>query len=160
MKSVVVIGAGVVVATKHKWKLEIGDRSGDGHSQCDTFLIESNLTVEEANEAYFAAKKALKKGYPETICHDYEDGSIDRDMIDKLHSLGFEFTNWDADGEPGDEDEIMYPGSDGMAQLTLWFIKQGNPEFKYKILSDNVPTFGGHTKKGYIGQIGYGVFSC
>ena len=34
-------------AKKHKWTIQIGDWSNDGHGKCSDKLIESNLTNEE-----------------------------------------------------------------------------------------------------------------
>lgn len=145
---------------KHKWEFTVGDRSHDGHGLKDTFVIESNLTVAEAREAYHKAKKKFKKAYPEVICSDYEDGSVEYSMLQELRLLGFEFENCDGDGEEGEEDEVIYPSSEGMLQLTMWCIKQGNPEFKYKLINNDLEEFGGYGPGGdYISFIGYGTFS-
>jgi hypothetical protein len=144
---------------KHKWNIDIGDWSNDGHGKCESKLIESNLTHEEAREAFFKAKEKLGKSYPEEICHEYEDHSVTADMLDELKGHGFEFEGCDEDGE-GDE-RVVYPYTEGMLQLTLWFIKVGNPDFKYKIINPpstpSLAFYGFDKQKRHISFIGYGV---
>lgn len=40
---------------KYKFKIPIGDWSGDGHSKHEDYLIESNKPVEQVRELYFQA---------------------------------------------------------------------------------------------------------
>ena len=146
-------------AKKHKWAIDIGDWSNDGHGKCESKLIESNLTNEEAREAYFKAKEKLGKAYPEIVCQEYEDYLVDAEMLKELRAHGFEFKDCDGEGE-GDE-EVVYPYVEGMLQLTLWFIQQGNPDFKYKIINPpstpRLAFYGFDKQKRHISFIGYGV---
>jgi len=147
---------------KHKFNIDIGDWSSDGHGKCKSFLFESSHSVEDVREAYFAAGKKLKKNWPEEVCHDYGDYSVTAEVLRELKQVGFEFKDCDFDGEEGADDEVCYPSEEGMLQLTVWFIKQGNPEIKLKQISTpKVPSlafYGFDKKKRHIGFIGYGIY--
>lgn len=139
---------------KTKWELQIGDWSGDGHSQCDDYVIESNFTVQEAREAYFVAKKKYPKICPEKVACEWESSLtikeaqawIDAGVLDISKSA---------------EEWVDEFHTDDFALAVLNYIKLGNAEFEFKIIEDDLETFnyyGYDKKKRHIGFFGYGLF--
>lgn len=145
----------------HTIKFEIGDWSGDGHGQHESFMVESNVPVEEVREAYFKAreKSEFKSITPEDICSDYEENTVKAPELRKLLAVGYNYDEqWDY-WDPKKPHEERLPGINGMLHYLLWFIKQGNPEITFKQSKiDNTFHFYGHDKKGrHIQFIGYGT---
>ena len=139
-----------------KFKIAIGDWSGDGHGINEYFKIKSNKSVEEVREAYFKAIQILGKDYPKEICQEYEDDYVSEYDQEELEELGFVFTHYH-ENTLG----LVYPTAKGMLELTLWFLKQGDPDLILK-QEEEVPTlhfYGFDDKERHIGFIGYGLFN-
>jgi len=141
---------------KYKFKIPVGDPSGDGHSQCEYFIIESNKSQEEIKEAYnksceltglvFTENKdivvngeKLDWQHPEyknrKICVDfesYEASNLAKEIL----------KNYNIDGD--------VDGTDGLLDIFLEFIKLSLPNFEYKLIEDNIPILNL--------PIGYGLF--
>jgi hypothetical protein len=144
-----------------KFKLILGDWSGDGHGITEVVMMHTNGTLQAVREAYF---KAIKKTGIDigTICQEYEDGSIKEKDWKKLQELGYKGFNEvdedyidDATGDIGLE-------PDQWVDMFKWFVKQGDPKVTLSTKADKVDMFHwyGNDKKGrHLRFFGYGLFS-
>ena len=143
---------------ENKFKLDVGDPSGDGHSQSDYYIIKSNKTMEEVGDAYnksclstglvFTSKtpiivegKELKYGdseyYSRMICAEYEQYNPSNLARDILKGMGI-------------VDTVINGSAYKLTILFLEFIKLSLPDFEYEILINDVPSLEL--------TIGYGLF--
>lgn len=148
---------------KYKFKLPIGDWSGDGHGRADYYVIESNKPVEEVREIYFQACENLGftlGGHGEkTPCSDYEDYKFPKETLKELLDFGVKL----------DKDTIDYinkqestDGTELFADIVIGLIMAQDKTLKLKRLSgEEMPMlpFYGFDKKGrHMGFFGYGLF--
>lgn len=145
----------------YKFKIPIGDWSGDGHGKDEDYYIESSLPVEEVRELYFQACEKLGftlDGHDKlTPCGEYEEYTFKQETIDALKNFGIEIS-------PIKEAQWIeeYIGTDEMCDLVLNFIKTQDKNLILKRIPDNdYPMFqfyGYDEKKRHIGYFGYGLF--
>lgn len=139
----------------HKLSIVVGDWSGDGHSQTERFVIESNLGRKDLLKAY---KNSVKKTGVDLdkVCCEYEDDAVDFLVWEKLAAHGLTFDKlFDDDWDLEEAEEsvktktriAIYP--DQFFKIYLFLIKVGNPNFEYKILD---------TQSEEIQIGGYGLF--
>ena len=157
----------------YKFRIPIGDWSGDGHGHKEFFLIKSNKPVEAVREAYFAASEKL--GYnldgshdaKNGPCADYEDRTIDNDWYSKLVRDGILNDNDDIsineDEESGDvENETYDVDTDMFVGMVLAYLKVGDPELVLEVIKEEslpmLPFYGYDDKQRHIGYFGYGLF--
>lgn len=151
----------------NKWKIAIGDPSGDGHSMCEYYIISSNYTVQEAREAYFKAVEESGVDVGETFADEYEEPYVTKEILDKLpqelvqlfKDNGYiEKDDWI---DNNDDEYYDIPDPESMVHIVMQFIKHYNPSFEYSIVQDDIPTFqfcGFDEKKRHIHGFGYGLF--
>lgn len=142
--------------SKYVWKLPIGDWSGDGHSVCNYFFIESNKSLQECREIYFSIKEKLGV-CPEDVCNEYQDSRI---TIEELKSLGIKPEDFFVDPLEEEEGEWIL-GEDEIVDLFLRYMMNNSEDLTLKIIQKDVemfPFYGFDEKKRHIGFIGYGVF--
>lgn len=68
-------------------KFPIGDWSGDGHSKCEWFILESNKPLREVRDTHLKSKEVLGFDIGE-LCSDYCDSFIDEKNFKLLLSNG------------------------------------------------------------------------
>lgn len=129
---------------KHKTELVVGDWSCDGHEKQDNILIVSNLTSEEIARAYQKGVKVVGFDLTEEVAVDYEDSSLSEEqqkMLLKancpLEEISFNYRYAKEHPEVGG-DWASFSGGE-FAELYLWFVEQGNPNFKFEYVAPNVP---------------------
>jgi len=147
---------------EYKFKLPIGDWSGDGHSQCEYFVIDSNVSAEALVPIYIEmdAKYNISG-----VCSQYEDTKMDADYIDFLESINIDPKDYFEDYDVDEYDQYIY--ADGLAQLVIDLLMNFDESLKLKIVKDEMPMFNnwlGQKVKGISGGgvfrlPGYGVFS-
>jgi hypothetical protein len=134
-----------------KFKMAIGDPSGDGHKEHASFVIDTDAeSIDEVNAAYKTAKQISGVDLIEEVCREYEEHYIIKEYIDKLEAVGIKVSDLGEEAPyQGPEDAVgFFP--DSWCQLVLEFLKLGNPKYHYYIVtSDEMPTFDGG---------GYGLF--
>lgn len=124
----------------YKFKLPIGDWSGDGHGHCEWFIVDSNKPFADVEKAFKAAKrkKALKEVHPQTICSDYEETAVKPEVWAKLRALGF--APFETKEEYSDFENNKYEAyvvdASLMAILVCWYIEQGDKELKLSLMED------------------------
>jgi hypothetical protein len=134
----------------HQFTIDIGDWSDDGHGKKNTFTFAANKPIEDVREAYFAAKKRLKKLCPESFCNGYEDRHIPDEIYNALTDAGCPLP-------AGDPESI---DTKGMALIVAWFCMQGNADLLV-VPCEPVPSlafYGQDAKRRHIGFFGYGLF--
>lgn len=117
---------------EYKFKITTGDPTRDGHSQTDDFFFISNYSVKEIEKAYKQSCTATGIDIS-SCCSDYEDSSIDEDILASLREAGI----------PDDviDNVSTYVGVSEFVILVLEFIKLSMPiDFKYEITNDNIPS--------------------
>lgn len=168
--------------TKKLFKVPVGDWSKDGHSQCDTYYVETNYSAKEMRQAY---KDTCEKiglqlnhsdnytGIPEVtdwrnkddawriLLSEYEESSINKKAVEILLEHGFDFNR--VDGERDGKDQFIvqeaYFNSEGVFDLFMWFISYSMPsDFEYKQVKLEAEPINGWWKSDLNHQIGYGVF--
>ena len=133
----------------YKFKLDVGDVSGDGHGKHDTYIIESNLPHDVVRSLY---KEAVEEtGIDVTkYCDEYEDSSIPVEIINELESHGVDI---DAIGKYTAEElrEGNVDGPEALISLIMAMVKMQEESFQWKYGNDSIPDLG-------IGSFGYGLF--
>lgn len=134
------------------FKLPIGDWSGDGHRQCEYYIVESNKPIDAVREAHFNIIE--KTGIDiNSICSCTEEDQIDEDLMEMLKSIGFTPSN-----RYGDETILC---ADDMAEIWILLLMKADPTLDLTIIVEDeiemLPFYGNDTKGRHIGNIGYGV---
>ena len=146
--------------TRYTFTIDIGDWSGDGHSDNRVYHASATAPIEVVREAYFVAKAAHPTLCPETYCNRYEDDAIRRDVVEALRQHGAPLPE-DLEPSPHSEDALWGMDADAMAEIVAWFLNLGNPALDVRIDKANAPprlAFYGCDNRGrHIGFIGYGV---
>jgi len=143
-----------------RFKLVLGDWSGDGHNITEAYTVECDLTLDEAREAYFLAKEKLPDLDPGSFCKDYEDCVLPEKVFNKLKELGCALGGWEVyDADYGLEPEYL-------AEIIVWFLNQGNPKLNARLVDESIPSFHfcgtnkiGDQRNAHIPSFGYGLFS-
>lgn len=128
---------------KHQIELILGDWSGDGHSQTESFHILSNLNSREIYKAFQAGVKIL--GFDITdFCSDYEDTEISVEFFSALATKGMDVSGYYI---TLDNTSTVNLDSNNYFSIYLFTIKLGNPSFNYEV-----------NKMSQINVGGYGFF--
>lgn len=157
-----------------KVKLEIGDPSGDGHKQHETFIFESNKTVQEIRKAYKDSCKLtglsfnhnqdftglnLAWNHPEhddrQIYVEYESTGISRLAEEILLKHGIDvWKGYDEDIDHEEECEI--DGADHFVELWTKFVQLSLPDLILTQITDNsIPCI---NEEDLNVQFGYGLY--
>lgn len=136
----------------------IGDWSDDGHGKVDYHEVLSSRPVEDVREAHFSCSNMFGIDIG-SICCDYEDWSLDDDLIEKLISLGYvsildELSFLDGKYHIENRDTIL--------SIWLFLLNKVDSSLNLRIAEDSPPmiTFYGTDDKGrHLEVPGYGCFS-
>lgn len=145
------------VPRPYKFKIAVGDWSGDGHGKCEYFLITSNKPMEKVREAFFAAVKKTKLDLGE-VCDKYEQSELTPKQVEKLTALNYDMSLIE---ETYKGVRIYYLDTEKMRDLVIWFLEQGDPSLSLGTKVDEVPLlqfYGGDRKGRHISGFGYGLF--
>ena len=135
--------------TRYRFRLPIGDWSGDGHSVCKWFTVESNKPVEDVREAHFKSREILDV---ESIFSEYGESSLDETQLASLPEWARDLYD--------EEEGALDDGPSSMAELWIRVLNLADPELELRIV-DGIPAltfFGYDEKKRNIGYVGYGLF--
>lgn len=138
----------------HYFCMTIGDWSDDGHGKHEDFRIESNFPVECVREAHFHIKGATGIDI-ESICSAYEEDEIEKEVVDALKEMGFQFED-----RTGSGDGVLCPQE--MARLWVFLLQKADSKLHLNIMDEDTPTlhFYGYDKQNrHIGCVGYGLFA-
>lgn len=132
-----------------KIKLIVGDWSDDGHGKTDIYLIKSNLSKKDIEEAF--DQGVAKIGCDITDhCKGYTDSKIAREEYNKFVAQGFKRGDYIYEDED-DESGPFYVSSETYRDLYLFTVKCGNDNFIFKHVFED--------RKNDIKIGGYGLFS-
>ena len=110
------------------FKLPIGDWSGDGHRQCEYYIVESNKPIDAVREAHFNIIE--KTGIDiNSICSCTEEDQIDEDLMEMLKSMGFTPSN-----RYGDETILC---ADDMAEIWILLLMKADPTLDLTIVVED-----------------------
>lgn len=147
-----------------KFSVHIGDWSGDGHGEKETFYVTADCSLEQVREAYFIAKNGMPKHLcPENFMEDYEDHTIPEKTYRDALKHGYDMLQG-FDKETVEEklqECLEYPQWEprDMLNYLLWFIKQGDARIEFEVGEiDTFAWYGNDKKKRHIGFMGYGLF--
>ena len=111
----------------------VGDWSGDGHSQSDSYLYQVNITADELKAAY--GRGVTEIGFSITsMCKDFEDGEIERQYAEKLVANGFVLECGETiEGRADDSmtEDYIYLNPSEFADAYMIIAKLGEPTLKY-----------------------------
>lgn len=146
---------------EYKFRMPIGDWSGDGHGKCDYYLIKSNKSVEDVREAHFLIKEKTRVDIDQ-VCSNYEENTLSGAVAYTLEKLGFfeSLSDVDADDSYSYYNEEYTMHSYGLARLWMFLLQKADESLRLEIINDNVENlpFYGFDKQGrHIGFNGYGV---
>lgn len=130
-------------------KLNAGDPSHDGHGLTESFVIESNLSLEHVREAYKVGCGNLGFDFEKTIARNYEDSTVTIEQLAALRKIGWKESEGD---DPIDADpvDLQYLQDDDYVTMWLAVVKAGNPTFQYSFVTDD---------SAEINIGGYGLYS-
>ena len=148
----------------NRFRIPIGDWSGDGHGRTTEYIIESNKTVEEVRELYFEAIIKLGfsldgNGYLDKLspCVEYGESTMSPDTVKALREFGITISDerlisWTED----------YVEKDDLCQLVLDVIKTQDKDLDIRIIPKKelpmLQFYGYDSQKRHIGYFGYGLF--
>jgi hypothetical protein len=155
---------------EYKFKLPIGDWSGDGHGKADWFTISSSHPLQEVREAYIKATEkvgfSLEGDGEKVPCGEYQEWTFPAERLTEM-GLGEDpyykeriedAYNTDYPDYLGKVDDVS---SDFFAQMVIDFIMVHNPEIKLEITNEGLEMFqwyGFDKKNRHLGYFGYGLF--
>jgi hypothetical protein len=139
---------------EYKFKIPVGDASGDGHEKCETFVLECNYSLDDITKAYEDSCELTGvdfDGYgPLSIATEYEDSSISEMAENALKKHGLDVrSDYEYYKEHPDQ-ELCIDGPKHFIKVLMGFIKISLPDLEYKISNDNLECF----RK----RVGYGLF--
>ncbi len=76
-------------------EFEIGDQSGDGHSQSDTYTFDCKhedggvISIEDIKYSYKIGSQIIGFDLVEDCCDFYEEHKLSEEEMDKLVSMGY-----------------------------------------------------------------------
>jgi hypothetical protein len=139
---------------QHRFYINIGDWSGDGHEKCDRLLHKSNYSVKKLQQAYHKSCSKIGVKLLE-VCSDYGEQHLEQDVAEKLLEAGcpMELLKEFED----DEDYIMT--AEKLAELLVWFVGVSMPEdFECTLIKEenalNFNGFWGDLNESF----GYGLY--
>ena len=135
----------------------VGDWSGDGHNQKETFLVSSSRSIKELRELHFKAEEYLDFAIGD-ICADYEQSYIESDQLEQLQALEIvpeDFVNEDLEAD--DILELWLAILNYVAKMeNLDIVLFYNPKTTERYPAMHF--YGYDEKKRHLGVPGYGVF--
>lgn len=151
---------------EYKFRIPIGDWSGDGHGKDEDMLVVSNKPLEQIRELYFQACDkigfSLDGSYKETELTPmsrYQDYRFEKETLKALLDFGVKIEQEDIDYI---EEQESTDGYDLFINIILAFIKTQDAELELEVIpSESFPMFqfyGFDDKKRHIGYFGYGLF--
>ncbi|WCF11519.1 hypothetical protein NDS46_31675 (plasmid) [Paenibacillus thiaminolyticus] len=142
-----------------RFKLPIGDWSGDGHGRCDYYLIKSSKPVEQVREIHFNIPEKMGINIEE-ICSEYGDCKVEARIIDKLIDLGFDLDLLEDTYQKGED---AYFSSEDMCQLWIFLLMKTDLSLRLELIEESniemLPFYGFDSKQRHIGFVGYGIFA-
>lgn len=126
----------------NQFKLQFGDWSNDGHGKSQDFILETNKSVKDVEEAYAKAKE--KSGVDlENICSEYEERALESETYDKLKALGWKPNLSEKDLARFENKNSFYSylnmTESLLVELFIWYVKFGDPTIEVSI--GKIPTF-------------------
>ncbi len=130
------------------FRLPIGDWSGDGHGNCECYLVRSNKPLSEVREAHFAIKETTGIDI-EVILDDSAHTYIEPELMSCFDKMGLTHAF---------SDTLL---SDELANLWMLLLMQADPELKLTMeCTDDfemLPFYGIDDKGRHISSVGYGI---
>lgn len=130
---------------EYKFNLEIGDTSGDGHSQMKTIFIECNHSISDLDDAYNRSVDLTGIDLIEDCCRDYEDNALDKDTADALiKHLDLVSIIGTCDKKYNKPHNLENLWIDTWIDLVMRFIKLSLPDLEYNIIKSESFDIGGY----------------
>lgn len=152
----------------NKVKLVLGDWSGDGHSVSNTYIFNTNKSVEEIQQAYKDSCKltgiqfndckdytrlGLNWDHPELkwrrICVDYEESTLHHKTIEVLKGFGINI----------EEHDTNCLHDSNFKRILIDFIRLSLPDLIIEEVEDGIPYINGFWNDNLNVQFGYGLYT-
>lgn len=101
----------------HWFTVTIGDWSDDGHGKTDTYLINSSLSKDDMEKAYKAGCEVIGFDMVDSLCEEYEQGSIEKEAVEAFASSGLDLL---ALADKWDREEYAEHGGLSVRGRHLW----------------------------------------
>lgn len=125
----------------------IGDWSNDGHGKCETYLISTDLNIEDVREAHFAVPEKLGFDIGD-LCNDYGNCYLDEEIQNKILDVCTEFN---------DLSDMISENT--MIKIWIGLLNYINPALNLKIENIAAINFCGRDKQNrHLNVPGYGLF--
>lgn len=146
---------------KNKVVLVLGDHALDGHEKYEKFLIETNFSVDQVNDAYNLGSQKIGFDFSNDFCDKFEDSIITKKAHDNFLQNGFlDFAKNILHEEYQQDDDfnfleidveknICFLTKEIFLDLFLFICWLGNNNFEFEIVD---------LKKSTINIGGYGLF--
>jgi len=126
-------------------KLVIGDWSGDGHEKTVDFIVDTNCSEEQLEEAYKKGVEVCGIDLTRNFCEEYEEDFLTEHEYKDFKELNL----FDEDTKYFEWNNKYYVTKRDFAKIWMTIAQRGNPLLDYKFVSDEFPEIN-------IG--GYGLF--
>lgn len=144
----------------YKIRFPVGDWSGDGHTQCEWYIVESNKPLDDVRKAHFDATEKLGIDIG-SICRNYEEDLLPKDIEEKLAKLNCGVIN-DIRKSYGKElsEEAIRLEPDDMIEIWLFILMKAGDNLELKIIEDDIPSIAyyGSEDGKHLNTPGYGLF--
>ena len=133
---------------KYTYSFPVGDWSDDGHGKCEYYTVEGNKPMSEVAIAHRSCKE--KHGFEiGDICHEYEDQTIDEEIVNTIRDMGIEIEKLVNDYD--------WVGSDELIEIWIAILNVIDPDLQLKKVNDGIAEFNNWSCKP-LETPGYGCF--
>lgn len=134
----------------HIIEFTLGDPSGDGHGHTSEWMIKTNHSGKEMDEAFAKFNKEYDVDAKHEIASDYEESCIKGHALEVFEELG-----WIKQDDINEYDEYVIDSEYEFVDLMMRIVVHYIPDFKYEPYS--VP----NTEQCFTMEgAGYGLFFC
>jgi hypothetical protein len=159
---------------ENRFKISIGDYSGDGHSIVEHYIIACNHTVKEVGQAYKDSCKLTGISFNDNVDYtqlnrawevaakykiavEYQDSYISTECQKALLEHGIDV--WEGfNKEEYKDDQIHMEDPEDFLELLMKFIKISLKDLEYKIVTDDLPSLNAWGNSPLHCHLGYGLF--
>ncbi len=142
-----------MVVYQEKFKINIGDWSGDGHGYVERIIVQTTELTEDIKDAFISSATDLGLLVRDRflICDDYADNCLKKEHQDILIKHNIKFADLI------DSEDNSFIDSKALACLVLR-IAQIKLPFEYKFITETMTDFNGFWNSKLNTSIGYGIY--
>jgi len=153
-----------------RFKIAVGDWSGDGHGKSDDYTVEvpDKFTTEILGANF--EKNVADFGFgPSDFAYKYDDSTCSPEKFEVLRDKGFFDLNYDPNDYDDDFDGIFWEQStkgdyfvgepEVMAKIVMFYFGYGLEDFSWEFVGEDIPYLLGHySQVTKTTSVGYGLY--